>query len=130
MNFNEIEQSFNDIKNNYSSVIQALIGIGLIEEYPELSFNDSYSRYDVNDYRQIYNDLNLSRSCVNWLIQLTNKNGFITNDGEELQPIDLINIDLIEADKLFNYYNEKLQNMQDLLNQLRNILVENNVISK
>ncbi|CAK1248781.1 unnamed protein product [Fructobacillus tropaeoli] len=130
MNANYANNKSSDLKASYDLLIQSLIGIGLIEEYPEFTFNDGYSHYDVNDYRQIYSDLNLARDCVNWLIQLTNKNGFITNDGEELQPIDLIKIDLIEADKLFNYYNEKLQNMQDLLNQLRDILVENNVISK
>lgn len=128
MNFNSIISQLTNLKVTYDELLQGLIGIGLVDEYPEISFDTSYSHYDVTDYRQIYNDLNLSRSCVNWLITLTNQNGFITDDGDELPPVDFMVIDLIDGQELSAYYTNKLQEMQTLLDQLKAILVENNVI--
>ncbi|CAK1225996.1 unnamed protein product [Fructobacillus cardui] len=130
MNFLNVINQFKQLKESYDELLKGLIGIGLIEEFPEISFNDSYSRYDVNDYRQIYNDLNLARSCVNWLITLTNKNGFADNDGNDLQPVDFTIIDLIDGQELSGYYTSKLKEMQTLLDQLKAILVENNVLAK
>lgn len=130
MNFLNVINQFKQLKESYDELLNGLIGIGLIEAFPEISFNDSYSRYDVNDYRQIYNDLNLSRSCVNWLVTLTNKNGFADKDGNDLQPVDFTIIDLIDGQELSGYYTSKLKEMQRLLDQLKAILVENNVIAK
>lgn len=130
MNFLNVINQFKQLKESYDELLNGLVGIGLVEEFPEISFNDSYSRYDVNDYRQIYNDLNLSRSCVNWLITLTNKNGFADNDGNDLQPVDFMIIDLIDGQELSGYYTIKLKEMQTLLDQLKAILVENNVLAK
>lgn len=128
MNFSNSITQLSNLKTSYDALVQSLIGIGLVEEFPEVSFNDSYSRYDVNDYRQIYNDLNLSRSCVNWLITLSNKNGFADNDGNDLQPVDFANFYVIDGQELSGYYSSKLKEMQTLLDQLKAILVENNVI--
>ncbi|USS92043.1 hypothetical protein [Fructobacillus americanaquae] len=130
MNFLNVINQFKQLKGSYDELMNGLVGIGLVEEFPEISFNDSYSRYDVNDYRQIYNDLNLSRSCVNWLITLTNKNGFADNDGNDLQPVDFTIIDLIDGQEMSGYYTSKLKEMQTLLDQLKAILVENNVLAK
>lgn len=130
MNFLNVINQFKQLKGSYDELMNGLVGIGLVEEFPEISFNDSYSRYDVNDYRQIYNDLNLARSCVNWLVTLTNKNGFADNDGNDLQPVDFTIIDLIDGQELSGYYTSKLKEMQTLLDQLKAILVENNVLAK
>ncbi|CAK1233975.1 hypothetical protein [Fructobacillus cardui] len=130
MNFLNVINQFKQLKESYDELLKGLIGIGLVEEFPEISFKDSYSRYDVNDYRQIYNDLNLARSCVNWLITLTNKNGFADNDGNDLQPVDFTIIELIDGQELSGYYTCKLKEMQTLLDQLKAILVENNVLAK
>ncbi|MCK8628159.1 hypothetical protein [Fructobacillus cardui] len=130
MSFFNVINQFKQLKVSYDELLNGLVGIGLVEEFPEISFNDSYSRYDVNDYRQIYNDLDFSRSCVNWLITLTNKNGFADNDGNDLQPVDFANFYVIDGQELSGYYSNKLQEMQTLLNQLKAILVENNVLAK
>lgn len=128
MNFNDIIARLSKVKTSYDFLMQSLIGIGLVEEFPEISFDDNYSHYDVTDYRQIYDDLNLARSCVNWLITTTNQNGYVADDGDELPPVDFVVIDLIDSQEVSAYYINKLQEMQTLLDQLKAILVENNVI--
>lgn len=130
MNFDSIISQLTNLKATYDELLQGLMGIGLVDDYPEISFDTNYSHYDVTDYRQIYNDLNLSRSCVNWLITLTNQNGFITDDGDELSPVDFVVIDLIDGQELSAYCTNKLKEMQTLLDKLKAILVENNVIAK
>lgn len=128
MNFNNIITQFSNLKTSYDALVQSLIGIGLVEEFPEISFDNNYSHYDVTDYRQIYDDLNLARSCVNWLITTTNQNGYVADDGDELQPVDFVVVDLIDGQELSSYYTSKLQEMQTVLDQLKAVLVENNVI--
>ncbi|MDD9139303.1 hypothetical protein H7198_06855 [Fructobacillus sp. CRL 2054] len=129
MTFDDLVSRLEKVKDNYDLVIDGLSGIGILDSYPTFVFTYKKSNFDVRSFRNLWDDFLLAKNRVNWLIKLTNENGFVKPDGTDLDTVDFTFPSDIDDMKVTGFYSFQLTKMETVLDQLLHILIDNNIIS-
>lgn len=82
---------YSDIKNRmygivlaYYSTYSALKDNDIVEDVPDLQLTFTTTEYNTQAFREIWDAFSLIKSCVSYLLEQTNQNGFFYDDGENI----------------------------------------------